>query len=207
LKPGIPKEELLSVIGEYDGLVVRSGTQVDKDVIDAGTRLKVIGRAGTGVDNIDVKHATSRDVLVVNTPGGNTASTAELAFSHVLSLARNIPQASAALKAGKWDRSLYTGLELSGKVIGIIGTGNIGKEVAARCRAFGMVTVGYDPVLSDAQMRKNGIEPLPFDELLKKSDFITLHTPKTKDTTHMINASTIAKCKPGTFCVTNYYDV
>ena len=120
MKPGVSKEELLKIIGDYEGLVVRSGTQVDKEVLDAATKLKIIGRAGTGVDNIDVKYATNKDVLVVNTPGGNTISTGELAFSHILALARNIPQATAALKEGRWDRSKYTGSELSSKVLGVI---------------------------------------------------------------------------------------
>ena len=152
--PGIKKDELLKVIGDFDGLVVRSGTKVTADVIEAGSNLKIIGRAGTGVDNIDLKAATNKGILVVNTPGGNTISTGELALAHILSLARNIPQAAAALKSGKWARSQYTGTELSGKTLGVIGVGRIGREVANWCKGFGMNTIGYDPVMSEASSRQ-----------------------------------------------------
>lgn len=188
---------MLKVIGEYDGLVVRSGTKVTKDIIDAGVNLKIIGRAGTGVDNIDIRSATKKGILVVNTPGGNTVSTGELALAHILALARNIPQATAALKAGRWDRAKYTGTELAGKVLGVVGVGRIGREVAKRCRGFGMTTVGYDPVLSEQGARGVGVEPVQLDELLQTADFITVHTPLTKDTTHLFNADIFAKCKKG----------
>eukprot|EP01038_Epipyxis_sp_PR26KG_P007546 gene7546-10283_t len=196
-KPGIKKDELLKIIGEYDGLVVRSGTKVTREIIEAGTKLKVIGRAGTGVDNIDVRAATSKGILVVNTPGGNTISTGELAMSHILALARNIPQANAALKAGRWDRALYTGSELSGKTLGVIGVGRIGREVAKWCRGFGMTTVGYDPVLSEQSARSFGIEPVSLDELFASCDFITIHTPLTKETNHLLDSVNFAKCKKG----------
>jgi D-3-phosphoglycerate dehydrogenase len=195
--PGIKKEELLKIIGDYEGLVVRSGTKVTKEIIDAGMKLKIIGRAGTGVDNIDLTAATNKGILVVNTPGGNTISTGELALTHILSLARNIPQATASLKAGRWDRALYTGTELSGKVLGVIGVGRIGREVAKWCRGFGMSTVGYDPVLSETQARSYGIDPVSLDELFKVSDFITIHTPLTKETQYIIDAANLAKCKKG----------
>mmetsp|Transcript_20400 Transcript_20400/g.34151 ORF Transcript_20400/g.34151 Transcript_20400/m.34151 type:complete len:952 (+) Transcript_20400:133-2988(+) len=195
--PGIPKDELLKVIPEFDGLVVRSGTKVTQEVIDAGINLKLIGRAGTGVDNIDVRYASTKGILVVNTPGGNTISTGELALSHILALARNIPQGTASLKAGRWDRAKYTGTELSGKVLGVIGVGKIGREVAKWCRGFGMTTVGYDPVLSEQSARNFGVEPLPLEELLKTADFITIHTPLTKETQYLLNTETIAKCKKG----------
>ncbi len=196
-KPGLKKEELLSIIKDFDGLVVRSGTKVTSDVINAGTNLKVIGRAGTGVDNIDVRSATKKGILVVNTPGGNTISTGELALAHILALARNIPQATAALKAGRWDRAKYTGTELSGKVLGVVGVGRIGREVAKWCRGFGMTTVGYDPVLSEQSARSFGVEPVGLDELFKTADFITLHTPLTKDTAYLLDAKSLAKCKKG----------
>ena len=196
-KPGINKDDLLKVIHEFDGLVVRSGTKVTKDVINAGINLKMVGRAGTGVDNIDVRAATSKGVLVVNTPGGNTISTGELALSHILTLARNIPQATASLKAGRWDRSKYTGSELSGKTLGVIGVGKIGREVAKWCRGFGMTTVGYDPILSEQSARNFGIEPVALDELFKSADFITIHTPLTKETHHLINAAALAQTKRG----------
>lgn len=195
--PGIKREELLKVIHEYDGLVVRSGTKVTKEVINAGVNLKMIGRAGTGVDNIDVRAATNKGILVVNTPGGNTISTGELALSHILSLARNIPQATASLKAGRWDRALYTGTELSGKTLGVIGVGKIGREVAKWCRGFGMTTVGYDPVLSEQSARNFGIEPVQLDELFRTADFITIHTPLTKETQYLLDAANLAKCKRG----------
>lgn len=195
--PGIKKEELIKIIGDYEGLVVRSGTKVTKEIIDAGLKLKIIGRAGTGVDNIDVIAATNKGILVVNTPGGNTISTGELALAHILSLARNIPQATAALKAGRWDRSLYTGTELSGKVLGVIGVGRIGREVAKWCRGFGMTTIGYDPVLSETAARSFGVDPVSLEELLKTADFITIHTPLTKETQYIIDAASIAKMKKG----------
>eukprot|EP01031_Cornospumella_fuschlensis_P029393 gene29393-35481_t len=196
-KPGIKKDELIKIIGEYDGLVVRSGTKVTKDIIDAGKNLKIIGRAGTGVDNIDVRAATNKGILVVNTPGGNTVSTAELALSHILALARNIPQATASLKSGKWERSKYTGTELTGKVLGVIGVGKIGREVAKWCQGFGMSVVGYDPVLSEQSARNFGIEPVLVDDLLARADFITIHTPLTNETRYLFDAKNLAKCKKG----------
>ena len=195
--PGIKKDELIKIIGDYDGLVVRSGTKVTKEIIDAGVNLKIIGRAGTGVDNIDVVAATNKGILVVNTPGGNTISTGELALSHILALARNIPQACAALKEGRWERSKYTGTELAGKTLGVIGVGRIGREVAKWCRGFDMTTIGYDPVLSEQSARSYGIDPVSIEELLDKSDFITIHTPLTKETQNIINAKTLAQCKKG----------
>jgi D-3-phosphoglycerate dehydrogenase len=195
--PGISKSELIKVIGNYDGLVVRSGTKVVKEIIDAGINLKIIGRAGTGVDNIDVSAATSKGILVVNTPGGNTISTGELAMSHILALARNIPQATASLKEGRWDRSLYTGTELAGKTLGVIGVGRIGREVAKWCKGFGMNTIGYDPVMSEQSARSFGIDPVSIEELFQKSDFITIHTPLTKETQYIINSESLLKCKRG----------
>ncbi len=195
--PGISKADLIACIHEYDGLVVRSGTKVTKEIIAKASNLKVIGRAGTGVDNIDVASATNSGILVVNTPGGNTVSTGELALSHILSIARNIPQATAALKDGRWERSKYTGTELSGKTLGVIGLGRIGSEVAKWSRGFGMTTVGYDPVLSASVARENNIEPVTLDELFGKADFITIHAPLTKETADLINKENIAKMKDG----------
>ena len=141
--PGIKAEELIKIIPSFDGLVVRSSTKVNKAIIDAGTNLKMIGRAGTGVDNIDVRSATSKGILVVNTPGANTVSTAELAVTHILALARKIPQATASVKAGKWERSKFSGIELTGKTLGVVGMGRIGREVANRCKAMGMTVRFY----------------------------------------------------------------
>ena len=195
--PGLSKTDLMSVIEEYDGLVVRTGTKRTNDILSKAKNLKVIGRAGTGVDNIDVSTATNLGMLVVNTPGGNTVSTGELAMSHILSLARNIPQATAALKDGRWERSKYTGTELSGKTLGVIGIGRIGREVTTWARGFGMSTIGYDPVLSATVARENNIEPVSLEELYAKSDFITIHSPLTKETADIINSGSISKMKDG----------
>ncbi|CAM9922163.1 unnamed protein product, partial [Ectocarpus fasciculatus] len=167
-KPGLSKEELLSIIGKYDGLVVRSGVQVDEDLIAAAGNMRIVGRAGTGVDNINVPAATSKGVLVMNTPGGNTVSTAELTMSHILALARNIPQAVSSMKEGRWDRKKYTGTELMGKTIGVVGLGRIGREVAAWCMNFGMHAVGYDPILTDDAALAAGIEPVSLDEVRER---------------------------------------
>jgi D-3-phosphoglycerate dehydrogenase / 2-oxoglutarate reductase len=158
-----------------------------QDVIEAGKRLRIVGRAGTGVDNIDVPAATAKGVLVMNTPGGNTVSAAELAMTHILALARNIPSAVASMKAGRWDRKKYMGTELMGKTVGIIGLGRIGREVAAWCNNFGMTAVGYDPILTDTAARAAGIEPVPLEEIFKRSDFISLHAPLTLETRNLIN--------------------
>lgn len=194
---GLKEEELLKVIPEYEGLVVRSSTKVTAKVIEAGANLKMIGRAGTGVDNIDVRAATARGVLVVNTPGGNTISTAELAMSHILALARHIPQATASLKGGKWERSKFSGMELTGKTLGVIGMGKIGREVAQKCNAFGMSVVCYDPIVSESTIRTHGFNPVSLEELFQSSHFITVHTPLTKETKNVINAVSLAQCMPG----------
>jgi len=196
-KPGLSKDELMKIIGQYEGLVVRSGVKVDKDIIEAGTSLRIVGRAGTGVDNIDVPAATSKGILVMNTPGGNTISTAELAMTHILALARSIPSAVASMKAGRWDRKKYMGSELTGKTVGIVGLGRIGKEVAGWCTKFGMTAIGYDPILTDHATRAVGIEPVSLDELFSRSDFITLHTPLTLDTRNLICKENLMKCKKG----------
>lgn len=194
---GMKEEDLLKVIPEYEGLVVRSSTKVTQRVIDAGVNLKMIGRAGTGVDNIDVRAATGRGILVVNTPGGNTISTAELALSHILALARHIPQATASVKSGKWERSKYSGMELTGKTLGVIGMGKIGREVAQKCMAFGMSVVCYDPIVSESTIRAQGFNPVSLEELFEGSHFITVHTPLTKETRNVINAASLGQCMPG----------
>lgn len=196
-KPGIKPADLIKIIGEYEGLVVRSGTKVTKEIIEAGVNLKVIGRAGTGVDNIDVKAATSKGILVVNTPGGNTVSTAELAVSHILALARRIPQATASVKAGKWERSKFSGVELTGKTLGVIGMGRIGREVGTKLQAFGMNVVCYDPILSEKATLGYGFQPVSLETLFETSHFITVHTPLTKETKNLINAANLSKCMKG----------
>lgn len=196
-KPGLAAEELKKIIEMYDGLVVRSATKVSADIINAATSLKVIGRAGTGVDNIDVEAATRRGILVMNTPGGNTISTAEHTVSMMLSLARNIPQAHMSLVAGKWDRKKFTGTEVYEKTLGIVGLGKIGREVAVRCQAMGVKTIGYDPLLSADVANKLHIELVSLDDLYRRSDFITVHTPLTPETKGLLNDDTLARCKRG----------
>lgn len=196
-KPGLPAEELKKIVGEYEGLVVRSATKVNADVISSATRLKIIGRAGTGVDNIDVAASTRKGVLVMNTPGGNTISAAEHTVSMLLSLARNIPQAHGSLVQGRWDRKKYTGVEVYEKTLGVVGLGKIGREVASRCQAFGMKVIGYDPVLASEIAAKLNIELVSLEELYRRSDFITVHTPLTKETKALLNDETFPKCKKG----------
>ena len=174
-----------------------SGTTVTKEVIAAGTRLKVIGRAGVGVDNVDIAEATRRGILVMNVPGGNTRSAAELTMSLIMALARNLPAAVSSMKAGKWERARFMGSELSGKVIGVVGLGRIGREVAKWCQAFGMTTIGFDPVMSPDVAQRAGITPVTLDELFARSDYITLHTPKTAETTNLVCAATLARAKAG----------
>ena len=196
-RPGLSAEELKNVIGGYDGLVVRSASKVTAEVIAAAGRLKVIGRAGTGVDNIDLNAATRKGILVMNTPGGNTVSAAEHTVSMLLSMARNIPQAHMSLVRGEWERKKFTGSEVMEKTLGVVGLGKIGREVASRCQGFGMKIVGYDPVLAPEAVAKGGIELVSLDELFRRSDFITVHTPLTSETRGLLNDTTLAKCKKG----------
>ena len=196
-RPGLPASELQRVIGEYDALIVRSASKVSADVIASGVLLKVIGRAGTGVDNIDVSAATRKGILVMNTPGGNTVSAAEHTISLLLSLARNIPQANASLLRGEWERKKFTGTEVLEKTLGVIGLGKIGREVALRGQGLGMRIVGYDPVLAPDAAAKAGIELVSLEEIYRRSDFITVHTPLTPETKGLLNDATLAQCKKG----------
>src|SRR6201987_691591 len=178
VKMGLKEDELLSIVAEYSAIVVRSQTKITAKVIDAAKKLKAVGRAGVGVDNVDVDAATRRGVIVMNTPAGNTISTAEHAFSLLVSIARNIPQAHGSVKAGQWDRKSYEGVELHGKTIGIIGMGRIGTEIARRAIAFGMRPIAYDPYLSPPRARSLQVELLDdLDEVLAQADFLTLHLP------------------------------
>ena len=188
-------DELKSVIKDYDALVVRSSTKVTKDVIEAAARLKIIGRAGVGLDNVDVNAASKKGIVVVNTPAGNTISTAEQAFTLMLSLSRNIPQADASMKRGEWERKKFMGHELCGKTLGIVGLGRIGTEVAKRSLSFGMKILAYDPYLSMEKAKELGIEPADLSTLYKNADYITVHTPLTDDTKHMISDKEIAMMK------------
>jgi D-3-phosphoglycerate dehydrogenase / 2-oxoglutarate reductase len=196
-KLGLSEEDLCREIKPYSVLIVRSGTQVTRRVIESADNLKIIGRAGTGVDNIDVDAATRRGVIVMNTPGGNTISTAEHTVSLLLALARNIPQAYTSLQAGKWDRKTYKGNELFGKTLGIVGFGKIGKEVGLRLKSFGMHVVAYDPLVSADAMAKHNFESVSIDELLRRSDYITVHTPLNDETRGIIGEEAFTKCKKG----------
>jgi D-3-phosphoglycerate dehydrogenase len=195
---GMKEDELIAKIADLDALVVRSQTKVTAKALAAAKRLKVIGRAGVGVDNVDVAAATERGIVVMNTPGGNTISTAEHTFSLLLSLARKIPQAHASIVAGKWDRKSFEGTELNGKTLGIVGMGRIGGEVARRAIAFGMNVIAYDPYLVQSRARSLGVEladDLP--ALLTVADFITVHMPLTSETNKILNAEALAQCKKG----------
>ncbi len=195
IKTGLSPQEITEIIGEYDALMVRSGTQVNADVIEAGTNLKVIGRAGVGVDNIDVEKASEKGILVVNAPEGNTISAAEHTMALMLSMARNVPKASFSLKEGKWQRSKFMGIELYKKTLGIIGLGRIGTEVAKRARSFGMNILAYDPYISAESAEKLGVISCSLDEIYAQSDIITLHTPKSPATKHLIGKEEFEKMK------------
>lgn len=183
---GLSEEELISIIRPYDALLVRSQTKVTRRVIEAGVHLKVIGRAGVGVDNIDLDAATSRGIIVINAPDGNTVTTCEHTFAMMMALARHIPQAYAKTIAGLWDRKTFVGVELQNKILGVLGLGRIGIEVAKRAAAFGMTVIGHDPFLSEERANKLGIKLATLDEILRTADFMTVHTPLTNNTRHMI---------------------
>ncbi|HLY58842.1 MAG TPA: phosphoglycerate dehydrogenase [Stellaceae bacterium] len=194
---GLDKDELKSIIGDYDGLAVRSATKVTKPILEAASHLKVVGRAGIGVDNIDVAAATQRGVVVMNTPFGNSITTAEHAIALLFALARDIPAADRSTQAGKWEKSRFLGVELTGKTLGVIGCGNIGSIVAARAVGLKMKVAAYDPFLSEDRAVELGVDKVELDELLRRADFITLHTPLTDATRNIIDASALAKTKQG----------
>ncbi|PYZ94470.1 phosphoglycerate dehydrogenase [Salipaludibacillus keqinensis] len=186
-------------LDEVDALLIRSATTVTRDLLEKMTRLKIIGRAGVGVDNVDMDAATSHGVVVINAPDGNTISTAEHTFAMLASVVRNIPQANQSMKEGRWDRKAYQGAELFGKTLGIIGFGRIGAELASRARAFRMNVVAFDPFLTKTRAEKNHVTLADFNELLEKSDFITVHTPLTKETKGLLNRETLQKTKQGVY--------
>jgi D-3-phosphoglycerate dehydrogenase len=190
-------EELKALLPDIDALIVRSATRATADLLAAAPRLKVVGRAGVGVDNVDLDAATARGVLVMNTPAGNTASVAEHTLSMLLSLAKHIPQATASMKGGEWEKSKFLSVELSGKVLGIIGLGRIGSEVARRAKAFNLRLLAYDPFVSAEAARSLGVELVDLPDLYHRSDFITIHTPLTPQTKNLICAATIAEMKDG----------
>ncbi|NQT32872.1 MAG: phosphoglycerate dehydrogenase [Candidatus Omnitrophica bacterium] len=193
----LSESELVKKIKGYDALIVRSGTTVTKKIINASNNLKVIGRAGVGVDNVDVEAASKKGIVVMNAPAGNTVSTAEHAFGLMMSLSRNIPLANQSVKDGRWDRKKFMGVELYGKTLGIIGLGRIGAEFAKRALSFGMKILAFDPFLSEEKAKALNIEPVTLDKLLKNSDFITIHTPLTKDTKHLLDEKAFKKMKKG----------
>ncbi len=197
VKTGMTPDELKKEIKDYDGLVIRSATKVTADVVAAAKKLKVIGRAGSGLDNVDKAAASKRGIVVMNTPGGNTVTTAEHTFAMMMSLARSIPQATASMKAGKWEKKKFEGVELYKKTLGVIGMGAIGAQVAKRAIGFGMTVLGYDPFLSKEKADALGVVMSSLDNIYKKSDFITIHSPLTDETRGLINTKTIKKMKDG----------
>ena len=196
-KPGLTPDELKAIIGDYDGLAIRSATKVTKAILEAAANLKVVGRAGIGVDNVDIAAATARGVVVMNTPFGNSITTAEHAIALMFALARQLPEADASTQAGKWEKNRFMGVEVTGKTLGLIGAGNIGSIVATRALGLRMKVVAYDPFLTPERAVELGVEKVEIDELLKRADFITLHTPLTDQTRNILSRENIAKTKKG----------
>ena len=196
-KPGLAADELMSIIADYDGIIIRSGTKLTEDVLERAVRMKAIARAGVGVDNVDVRAASRKGIIVMNTPGGNTTSTAELTVAMILALSRNIAAACASLKDGNWDRKSFVGNQLSGKTIGIVGLGRVGIEVARRAMAFEMKVLGYDPYIAPDRAARLGIELGDLGSILERADYVTVHTPMTPETRGLIGAGEIAKMKDG----------
>jgi D-3-phosphoglycerate dehydrogenase len=194
---GLPEDEICKIIPDYDALIVRSQTQVTAKVIEAGRNLKIIGRAGVGLDNVNLEAANRNGIVVMNVPGGNTISTAELSFAMILALSRNIPQAYNSLRKGEWDRKTYKGVEIRNKTLGILGVGRIGTEVARRARAFEMRVIAHDPYLSEEKAKQIGVEIKSFVDLLKESDYLTIHTPLNDETRNMIGKEQLALMKKG----------
>jgi len=194
---GLKPEELIKIIGDYDGLAIRSSTTVTKEILDAATNLKVIGRAGIGVDNVDIPYASSRGVVVMNTPFGNSITTAEHAIALMFAVARQLPEADASTQAGKWEKNRFMGVELTGKTLGLIGAGNIGSIVASRAIGLRMKVVAFDPFLTPERAIEIGVEKVDLDTLLARADFITLHTPLTDQTRNILSRENLAKAKKG----------
>ena len=201
VKTGLSKEELLKIINDYDGLAVRSATKADKDVLAAGVNLKVIGRAGIGVDNVDIPAATAKGIVVMNTPFGNSITTAEHAIAMMFALARQLPAADVSTQAGKWEKNRFMGVELYAKTLGLIGAGNIGGIVADRANGLKMKVVAYDPFLTAERAVEIGVEKVELEELLARADVITLHTPLTDKTRNILSAENLAKTKKGVLIV------
>ena len=200
-RPGLAPEELLDAISDAEGLVIRSGTQVTAEVIARAEKLRVIGRAGIGVDNVDLPVATERGIAVVNTPEGNNVTTAEHAIALMVALSRHIPQAAASMRTGKWEKSKFTGLELFNRTLGVIGLGNIGRIVALRGQGLGLKVVAYDPHIAVEAARRLDVELVDYDELLSRADIITVHVPRTKETTGLLGAEAFQKTRPGVLVI------
>src|SRR4030081_108100 len=194
---GKDKDKLAEIIGDYDGLAIRSATKANAKILDKAQRLRVIGRAGIGVDNVDIPAATAKGIIVMNTPFGNSITTAEHALTLMLALARQIPQADASTQAGKWEKNRFMGVEITGKTLGVIGCGNIGSIVAERAHGLKMKVVAYDPFLSPERAVDLGVEKVELNELLRRAGFITLHAPLTDKTRNIIDAAALAKTKKG----------
>jgi D-3-phosphoglycerate dehydrogenase / 2-oxoglutarate reductase len=191
------ESDLAEIIGEFDAIVIRSATTIDASLIERATRLKVVGRAGVGVDNVDVDAATRRGIVVANAPEATAVSAAEHAVALMLALSRNLPQAHAALKAGRWERSRFAGAELAGKTLGVLGLGRIGREVARRALALGMRVVAYDPFVAAERFRELGVEPAALDEVYDAADVITLHLPLTDETRGLIGREALSRMRDG----------
>lgn len=197
VKTGMSPDELKACIGDYHGLIIRSATKMTADIIETAKNLKVIGRAGSGLDNVDKTAATKKGIVVMNTPGGNTITTAEHTIALMVSLARQIPQATMSMKSGKWEKKKFMGVELFNKTLGVVGIGNIGSQVARRMQAFSMNVIAFDPFLSEEKAKDMGVEKVSLKELFKRADFITIHTPLTPETKNLINKEVIKTMKPG----------
>src|SRR5688572_24453870 len=196
-RQGRTPSDLIADLQDADALVVRSATKVTREVIDGAPRLRVIARAGTGVDNVDVAAATARGIVVMNAPGANSLSVAELAMGLILSLARNVPAADASMKTAKWEKSKFAGAEIRSKTLGLVGLGRIGQEVALRAQAFEMKVIAHDPFISAEMAATLGVELVSLDDLCARADYISLHVPALPSTKHLFNAQRFAKCKKG----------
>ena len=201
VKTKLPKEALLKEIKPYDGLIVRSATKVTAEVIEAAENLKVIGRAGSGLDNVDTQAATRRGIVVMNTPGGNTVTTAEHTLSMIFAMTRRLPQATASMRAGKWEKERFMGVELYNKTLGIIGIGQIGGYLAKLAQGVSLQVIAYDPYLAPERAQKMGVELVDLPELFRRADIISIHTPLTPETRSLINTDAIAQMKPGVMIV------
>ncbi len=201
VKTGLPPAELGAIIGQYQGLAVRSATKVTEDILSKATSLKIVGRAGVGVDNIDLKAATAKKVLVINTPAGNAIAAGELAIAYIFALARKIPQSTASMKKGEWEKKKFMGVEVTGKTLGVVGFGNIGRQVAERAVGIRMKVLAFDPMVKSDAVAPAGVAFASFDDVVAKSDFITMHLPLTPETRNLFGTASLAKMKKGSFLI------